>query len=201
MEIIIHRINTVSELSKVHNYHGVELDLRNGENGKIIIHHNPFEKGDSFEDYLKEYRHGTMILNIKSEGIERCVLDLIRKYNVKYYFFLDLSFPAIKMLSDEGEKNIAIRFSEFEGLDTLELMRGRVDWVWIDTFSRNPLTPESFKRIKDLGYRVCFVSPELQGQPEKIDLYIREINKQDYAIDAVCTNLEAAYKWECILGR
>ena len=74
-----------------------------------------------FEEYLKHYDHGTMILNIKSERIEFRVLELLKKYKVEKYFFLDSSFPMIYLLSEQGEKNIALRFSEFEGLDTAPL--------------------------------------------------------------------------------
>ena len=49
-----------------------------------IIH---FEPGEDFEDYLKEYHHGTMILNVKSERIEFKILEMLSKYDVKSYFF------------------------------------------------------------------------------------------------------------------
>ena len=195
MEIIAHRINTIDELKSVPAEFGVELDLRDNLDGSIYIQHNPFEPGENFEEYLQDYHHETMILNIKSERIEYKVLELIKKYDVKKYFFLDSSFPMIKVLSDEGEKNIALRFSEYEGLDTLRLMQGRVDWVWVDTFSKIPLTKEVYTEIKGLGYKLCFVSPELQGQPEKIEEYIEEIRNSNYSLKAVCTKLHITNRW------
>ena len=80
MEYIAHRINTIAELKKLPEEYGVELDLRDDLNGRIYISHNPFEAGEDFEAYCKEYRHGTMILNIKSERIEHEVLTLMEKY-------------------------------------------------------------------------------------------------------------------------
>ena len=41
----------------------------------------------------------------------------------------------IRLLSDKGEKNIALRYSEYEGLDTVEKMQGKGDWVWVDCFT------------------------------------------------------------------
>ena len=42
------------------------------------------------EDYLDEYRHGTLILNIKEAGIEDEVLSLVRQRpQIKSYFLLD----------------------------------------------------------------------------------------------------------------
>ena len=70
MEYIAHRVNSVAELRKLPKEYGVELDLRDGLDGRIYIQHNPFEPGEDFETYLEYYHHGTMILNIKSERIE-----------------------------------------------------------------------------------------------------------------------------------
>ena len=54
MEFISHRVNTIKELSKVPNDHGVEIDLRDyGE--KIVIQHDPFVSGEDFEKYLVEH--------------------------------------------------------------------------------------------------------------------------------------------------
>ena len=64
MEFISHRVNTIKELSRLPNDHGAEIDLRDyGEN--IVIQHDPFVSGEDFEKYLRQYDHGTMILNIK----------------------------------------------------------------------------------------------------------------------------------------
>ncbi len=77
-----------------------------------------------------------MILNVKSERIELKILEMLPKYDVKTYFFLDSSFPMIWLLSQQGEKNIALRVSEVEGLDTPRNMAGKVDWIWVDCFSK-----------------------------------------------------------------
>lgn len=196
MEYIAHRINTIEELKELPSEYGVELDLRDDLNGNIYISHNPFENGENFEDYLKVYHHGTMILNIKSERIEHKILELLKKYNISKYFFLDSSFPMIKLLSDLGEKNVAVRFSEYEGMDTLEAMAGRVDWVWVDTFSKLPLDEGTFLHIKELGYKLCLVSPELQGQPEKLEEYAKQIREENIVFDAICSKIYYIGKWK-----
>ena len=106
MEYIAHRINRIKELKKIPKEYGVELDLRDF-GGRLVLQHEPFMDGEDFAEYLKHYDHGTMILNIKSERIEYKVLELMRKCNIKDYFFLDSSFPMIYLLSKSGEKNIA----------------------------------------------------------------------------------------------
>ena len=199
MKFIAHRINTRKELKTLSKEHGVELDLRDNVDGRIYINHDPFILGEDFEEYLKEYNHGTIILNIKSERIELKVLELIQKYNVKEYFFLDSSFPMIKFLSDKSEKNIALRYSEYEGIDTLEKMKGKVEWIWVDCFTYLPINNEIYKKIKNMGYKLCLVSPELQGQPEKIEKYAEQIKEEKVVFDAICTKEYNIKKWKEIL--
>lgn len=201
MELIAHRINTVTQLQEVPAEFGVELDLRDrGE--RLILQHDPFEDGEDFEDFLRHYRHGTLILNIKSERIEHRVLELLQRYRIPRYFFLDSSFPMIQLLSGAGERNVALRFSEVEGLETLLAMRGRVDWVWVDCFTRQPLTREAYRLLKEAGFKLCLVSPELQGRPAEIPAYRAELEAQEIVLDAVCTKLPYVKLWQpSVAGR
>lgn len=196
MEFISHRVNTIEELSRLPNDHGAEIDLRDyGEN--IVIQHDPFVSGEDFEKYLRQYNHGTMILNIKSERIEYNVLKLLKKYKINKYFFLDCSFPMINSLSNSGEKNIALRFSEFEGIDTIINMKNKVNWIWVDCFSKFPLSIDNFYLLKSLGYKLCLVSPELQGHSKNIQEKLIEKMKL-IPFDAICT--KNSKKWKKILN-
>ncbi len=195
MEYIAHRINTLAELRNLPHEYGVELDLRDDLNGKIYIQHNPFEPGEDFEEYLKEYKHGTMILNVKSERIELRILELMKQYGIKNYFFLDSSFPMIKLLTDMGCKDVALRFSELEGLDTIRNMAGKANWIWVDCFTRIPIDENSYKELKNLGYKLCFVSPELEAQEEKLPAYRDYFKQTGIVFDAVCTKSYHIEDW------
>lgn len=195
MEFIAHRINTLAELRKIPREYGVELDLRDSLDGKIYIQHNPFEPGEDFEKYLKEYHHGTMILNVKSERIEMKLIELMQKYSIKKYFFLDSSFPMIYLLSKQGEKKVALRVSEFEGMDTARNMAGRINWIWLDCFSKFPIGKIEFDELHDLGYRICFVSPELEGRDEKIEEYRSYLEMNDMQLDAICVKMYNIDRW------
>lgn len=198
MIYICHRINTIEELSEIPKEYGVELDLRDCLDGSIHIAHNPYECGENFEEYLKKYHCSTMILNIKSERIEWRVLELLKKYNIKDYFFLDSSFPMIWTLSEKGNYNNAIRVSEYEGMDTARLMRNRAKWIWVDCFSKFPINVNDVKELKKLGYKLCLVSPDLQGRPEEIADYALKIKKMEF--DAVCTKRKNIKEWEHLLA-
>ena len=195
MEYISHRINTISELIETPIEFGVEIDLRDFNN-RLILQHDPFIDGEDFEEYLKYYNHGTMILNIKSERIEHRVLETIKKFNVKEYFFLDSSFPMIYQLSNENQKNIALRFSEFESIETILNMSGKVDWVWVDCFTKLPMTQEIYQILKKEGFKICLVSPELQGQKDKINTYKNYLSDVGIKFDAVCSKRENFNIWK-----
>ena len=198
MKFIAHQINTIEELKCVPKEYGVEVDLRD-YGDRLILQHDSFKDGEDFEEYLKHYNHGTIILNIKSESIEFRVLDLLIKYKVKDYFFLDCSFPMIYLLSEQGEKNIALRFSEFEGLDTIMNMKDRVNWVWVDCFSTFPLKNEAYEIIKKNKLKICIVSPELLGRENEINSYIDIVKDRGFKIDAVCSKINNYISWNNLI--
>lgn len=191
---IAHRINTIKELQKIPHQYGVEVDLRD-RGDRLILQHEPFLDGEDFEKYLKFYRHGTMILNIKSEQIELKVLDLLKKYRIRDYFFLDSSFGMIYLLTKEGEKNIAIRFSEFESIETVLAMEGKVQWVWCDCFTKLAIDQKDFKRLKEGGFKLCLASPELLGRPHDIASYKNYLARQGMELDAICTKTRNIKEW------
>jgi len=195
VEYIAHRINTVNELVNIPVEYGVEVDLRD-VGGRVVLQHDPFKEGEDFEDYLKHYNHGTIILNVKSERIEPRVIELLDRYNISQYFFLDSSFPMVHFLSESGEKKVALRFSEFEGIDTLLLMSGRVEWVWVDCFSKLPITAVNAKILKEHKFKLCLVSPELQGQSHKLEAYKRYLLAEGITFDAICTKSYNVATWE-----
>ena len=195
---IAHRINDSASLENVSKEFGVELDLRN-YNDDLILEHDPFKAGESFKNYLQNYDHSFIILNIKSEQIEHRVLELLRVHCIKEYFFLDLSFPMIYRLSEQGEKKIAIRYSEFEPIELALANRSRADWVWIDCFTHLPVNNKAYEQLKAVGYKLCLVSPELQGQPEKIEIYAKQLNKEGVHFDAICTKQHNIEKWRQLL--
>lgn len=186
MLYIAHRINTLAQLATVPTTYGVELDLRDHLD-RIVLQHDPFQgmHGVDFEEYLQQYQHGLMILNVKSERIESRVLELVHKYGVKDYFFLDSSFPMLRWLVQQGERRIAVRFSEFEPLANCMAVAGQVDWVWIDCFNRLPLDQASYQALQE-HFKLCIVSPELQGRSvDSIAEFAAELSC--YPVDAICT--------------
>ena len=194
MDITIHRVNTTKELIKVPTEYGVEVDVRDHKDN-LILQHDPFKDGELFESYLQLYNHGILIINIKSERIEYAVLELLKKYHIQNYFFLDSSFPMIHSLITQGEKNIAIRYSEYESIETVVNMKNMVSWVWVDCFTHLPLNNEIYKRLKETKLKLCLVSPDLLGRGDDISKYREYLGKNNMRFDAVCTKVYNVNKW------
>ncbi len=192
---IAHRINTVEQLKSLPTECGVELDLRDFGN-ELVLEHDPFTGGEKFSEYLRHYQHGTMILNVKSERIEHRVLELLVENKITDYFFLDSSIPMIYLLSKSGEKRSAVRFSEIESIETVLLMADKVDWVWVDCFSKLPIDRYSYNRLKEAGLKLCLVSPELQGRPEEIANYKDYLANEGIVFDAICTKFHNIELWK-----
>jgi hypothetical protein len=197
MEIIYHRINTLKELEGIPNNAGVEIDIRDFQNN-LILQHDPFIVGELLEPFLEKFgnRKGNLILNIKSERIEFKIKELLEKYKIENYFFLDSSFPMIVNLLNQNETKIAIRYSEYEKEDTIFNLVGKIEWIWIDCFSKIPGDSSIYKKFKKLGFKLCFVSPELQGQEYKIKEYKEYFEYNNILIDAVCTKKKYYQYWK-----
>ena len=186
MEIIIHRVNTIRELKEIDPKYGAEIDIR-AYGSKLVLNHEPFLDGEKLDNYLDEYHHGTLVLNIKENGIEDEVLRQVRqKPQITIYFLLDVEFPYLYRASRQGERNIAIRFSEDESIETVKKYVDMVDWVWIDTNTRLPITSEN-KDILD-QFKKCLVCPERWGRANEIEIYKNKLELLQISIDSVMTS-------------
>lgn len=188
MKLIAHRRNTIDELKATPKKYGVEVDIRS-YGDKLVIHHDPFVEGESFDTWIEAYQHGTLILNVKEEGLEARLIKLMRTRGIEDYFFLDQSFPFLVKWSKAGEHRCAVRVSEFESLETALALAGKVDWVWVDCFTHFPLMHDDAKRLQDAGFRLCLVSPELQGRSaeEAVPQLAKLLVERNIRADAVCT--------------
>lgn len=193
MEIVIHRINTVRGLREIPESFGTEIDIR-ADGSTLILNHEPFVGGERFTDYLDAYRHGLLILNIKEAGIETEVLRLVRARGIARHFLLDVEFPYIFRAARAGERAIAMRYSEEESIETVLAYKDRVDWVWVDTITRLPLSPPIVDRLR--GFQTCLVCPERWGRPADISEYAARLRELNFWPDAVMTARAYAASWQ-----
>ena len=199
MKIISHRVNSVKQLKQISNGFGIEIDVRSWNND-LILQHEPFEKGELFSEWLQNYEHEILIVNIKCEGLESRILEYIKKIKPEIkYFFLDQSFPyLVKTLFGEN-LNTALRVSEFENSDSATNLAAK--WVWIDSHTGNwdHLIPELHK-AKKYGRSTCLASPELHGRLNSNEraLIKRLLIESHLQLDAICTKNPDS--WEDMSG-
>ena len=196
MRFIAHRRNTTAELAATPTGYGVEIDLRAAAGGRIVLHHDPFRSGEDFADWLRSFRHRTLILNVKEDGLEERAAALVRARGIEDYFFLDQPVPSLLRCAALGERRCAVRVSEFEPVEMALRFAGRVGWVWVDCFTRLALTGSEAGRLRDAGFKLCMVSPELQGRTaaHEIPGMARLVAERGIAPDAVCT--KAPERWQ-----
>ena len=185
---ISHRINYLdtAAVNIFNECDGIEFDIRDSK-GQIIVQHDAFKEGQLFSDFVKHCPTNKFyIVNVKSEGIEYDAIKILEEHNIYNFFLLDCSIPMIIKLGKSGETRIAARFSEYESIYNIKALRKYIQWVWVDVFTIIPITYDIFKTIKNLNLKICLVSPELQGQNDKLNKYIEYLKDNKIQLDAVC---------------
>ena len=189
MLIIHHRRNNIELINKTPLNFGVEIDIRTYKN-ELIVNHEPYSNGIKLRELLEFYNHKFLILNTKEEGLESKLLKMMHEFNIKSFFFLDQSFPFLVKTLLTGEKRCAIRVSEYESVKTPLSLCGLAEWIWIDVFNKFPISRRDYINLKDAGFKLCLVSPELQKHSfDKVMDIKKFLKDRNIVIDAVCTKV------------
>lgn len=196
---IQHRVNTINQLRQTEMGYGVEIDIRN-HGDELFVIHDPFStQAVTLSEWLLNYKHQFLIVNVKEEGLEPKLLKLLSREKIVNFFILDESIPYIRKYALEGVSNFALRVSEFESVETALALslhlknHGRcLDWIWVDSFTGAPLAMDSVEKLRGAGFKLCQVSPELHhvNDPKSWASRISEfhdINARGYSPDMVCT--------------
>tara|TARA_B100000945_G_scaffold304831_1_gene290718 strand:- start:569 stop:1165 length:597 start_codon:yes stop_codon:yes gene_type:complete len=198
MELIAHRLNRIIDLKKLPKKYGAEVDLRT-KGSKIILNHEPYRQGESLENYLSFYNHGTLILNIKESGLEKESIKLAKRYKIKKFFILDSEMPLICTNKKKDNKYFSVRFSEYESVETLKNFVNNVRWVWIDTFKKLPVRKNNTAILK--RFKSCLVCPERWGRPSQITLYYKQLRKLNFFPDSIMTGKKYFKIWDKLINR
>ena len=148
------------------NGFGVETDLRYDNNQIIISHDLPTSKSVPFSELLNLYANQKKLplaLNIKNDGLQNFILDLLNKYNITNYFVFDMSIPDLL-----GYRNLGLHYfvrqSEYEPVNTLF---DDASGIWLDQFNSDWVDFNTLKMHVLNKKKLCIVSPELHGrQPD-----------------------------------
>ena len=193
MEIIIHRVNRIKDLMKLDNKFGTEVDLR-CHGSKIVLNHEPNFSGDRFKDYVENYKHGTLVANIKETGIEDEVVNIIKNNKkIKNFFLLDVEIPYLFKCLKNKIKHSAIRVSHYEPLSQQINFKPIFNWFWLDSIKKLDLEKGEVKILNK--HKVCFVCPERWSEPKLINYYKNYFKKKKIKIHSVMTSQKYAKYW------
>lgn len=157
--------NTMTALKRAIDCgYGFETDLRDCR-GELVISHNPPVGNEVtvksiFEMYSQKQSDVPLALNIKADGLQEMLAELVAKYNINNYFVFDMSVcDTLPYISQHFK--IASRRSEYEK-DMPFYMDSAT--VWVDFFMNDSLVRSEVERILKDGKIACVVSPELHGR-------------------------------------
>lgn len=142
---------------------GTETDIRDLD-GDLVISHDPPKSGIEYvtvEDFFKIYKllgDGLQLaLNIKSDGLQKKLMQLISEYNITNYFVFDMSIPdTLGFLNCKSK--VFTRQSEYEITPALYY---EADGIWIDEFYRHWIDNDVIQQHLNFDKKICIVSPEL----------------------------------------
>ena len=155
---------------------GTETDFRDYQE-KLAISHNVADSTCmSADDFFAMYSGTkcTLALNVKADGIQQLLKELLTKHNITNYFCFDMSIPdTLEYI--KSDLKFFVRESEYEAINSLY---DKADGVWADGFEGDDwITPEYIKKHRNNGKKVCIVSSDLHKR-DYMALWKRINNKE-----------------------
>lgn len=186
---------------------GVETDIRDIKGDLVISHDMPSGNELSFEDMLKIYNKynckGILALNVKCDGMQNKIKDLLTKYSIENYFMFDMSIPdSLGYLEKEIISFVRDSEHEVNPKESTPIIYRNSQGVWIDQFKNGNPTRINYNLVKDYlddGKYISIVSPELHpwGRTDEMlykkawvvykDIFSKLSNKEILKV-SICTD-------------
>ena len=158
---------------------GTETDIRDYK-GKLVISHDIADEKcisvkEMFEIYNRYDNTLTLALNIKADGLQVKLKELLEEYKITSYFVFDMSVPdglgylkhKIKAFTRESEyEKIPSFYDEAYG-------------IWLDEFQGHWITKEVIEKHIKNNKQICIVSPDLHKREYKKEWqHYKEMEKE-----------------------
>jgi len=146
---------------------GTETDIRDYKGELVISHDIADDKSISvkemFEIYNKYDNTLPLALNVKADGLQVKLKELLEEYKIENYFVFDMSVPDGLGYLKQNIKAFT-RESEYEKIPSFY---DEAYGIWLDEFQGHWITKEvTEKHIKN-GKQICIVSPDLHKREYK----------------------------------
>ena len=106
IEIIIHRINKITELKMIPARYGCEIDIR-ANGSKLVLNHEPYLKGDLLSDYLEKMYAESFLPKVTQdlygEYAGNIDLGLTRVFKKTYNIFDFIGGDALEIINNNFE--------------------------------------------------------------------------------------------------
>ncbi len=175
--------------------YGIETDVRDYK-GKLVISHNVADENcPLFEDVLSIYREiksdGYLAINIKADGLQDMLEEILSKYKIDKYFVFDMSIPELVVYRARNI-NYFTRMSEYE---TDPVLLDDAMGVWMDEWEKAWINNDSISRFLNKNKVVAVISPEIHGRDEIVMWnYMRKIDNDRLLL---CTDKPDQFKLFC----
>lgn len=169
---------------------GTETDIRDYKGELVISHDIADEKcisvKEMFEIYNKYDNDLPLALNIKADGLQVKLKELLEEYNLNNYFVFDMSVPDGLQYLKQNIKSFT-RESEYEKAPSFY---DEACGIWLDEFQGHWITKEVVEKHIKNNKQICIVSPDLHKREYKKEWqHYKEIEKE-LGIDnlMICTD-------------
>ncbi len=169
---------------------GTETDIRDYKSELVISHDIADEKCISVKEMFEIYNQYDntlpLALNIKADGLQVKLKELLKEYKIKDYFVFDMSVPDGLGYLKQNIKAFT-RESEYEKIPSFY---DEACGIWLDEFQGHWITKEVIEKHIKNNKQICIVSPDLHKREYKNEWqHYKEIEKE-LSIDnlMICTD-------------
>ena len=158
---------------------GTETDIRDYKGELVISHDIADEKcisvKEMFEIYNKYDNTLPLALNIKADGLQVKLNELLEEYKIENYFVFDMSVPDGLGYLKQNMKAFT-RESEYEKLPSFY---DEAYGIWLDEFQGHWITKEVIEKHIKNNKQICIVSPDLHKREYKKEWqHYKDIEKE-----------------------
>ena len=169
---------------------GTETDIRDFK-GELVISHdisdeNCISAKEMLEIYNKYDKTLPLALNIKADGLQIKLKELLEEYKIENYFVFDMSVPDGLGYLKQNIKAFT-RQSEYE---TIPSFYDESCGIWLDEFQGHWINKEVIQEHIKNNKQICIVSPDLHKREyQKEWQHYKEI-EQELGINnlMICTD-------------
>lgn len=183
--------NTATAFSRAlaHGF-GIETDFRDHDGHLVVSHDIPHAGVMTANEFSDLYQScpvaAPIALNIKSDGLQDLVGNLIIRTTFQNAFVFDMAVPDMRSYIQKG----IVTYTRLSEHETVPVLLESCQGVWLDTFNNIWYDLSLVQMILGKGKSVAIVSPELHGRPyQDLWRWLKESNLYQNSLVSLCTDL------------